>query len=95
MGTVKKDILIGFLVALFATFGGIFLYIEYVSRYSFNETLQLISEGNLYGKVLSIAAIPNLFVFFIFLKKNQDHRAKGVVLATISIALTSLILKFF
>jgi hypothetical protein len=95
LGTVKKDILIGFLVALFATFGGIFFYIEYFSRYSFDETLQMISEGNLYGKVLSIAAIPNLFVFFIFLKKNQDNRAKGVVLATILIAFTTLILKFF
>jgi hypothetical protein len=95
LGTVKKDILIGFLVALFATFGGIFFYIEYFSRYSFDETLQMISDGNLYGKVLSIAAIPNLFVFFIFLKKNHDNRAKGVVLATILIAFTTLILKFF
>lgn len=95
MGTVKKDILIGILVALFATFGGIFIYIEYFSRYSFDETLQMIADGNLYGKVLSIAAIPNLFVFFIFLKKNQDNRAKGVVLATILIAFTTLILKFF
>ena len=55
----------------------------------------MIADGNLYGKVLSIAAIPNLFVFFIFLKKNQDNRAKGVVLATILIAFTTLILKFF
>ena len=84
-----------FLVALFATFGGIFFYIEYFSKYSFEETLQMISDGNLYGKVLSIAAIPNLFVFFIFLKKNQDNKAKGVVLATILIAFTTLILKFF
>ncbi len=82
-------------MALFATFGGIFFYIEYFSRYSFEETLQMISDGNLYGKVLSIAAIPNLFVFFIFLKKNQDNKAKGVVLATILIAFTTLILKFF
>lgn len=82
-------------MALFATFGGIFFYIEYFSKYSFEETLQMISDGNLYGKVLSIAAIPNLFVFFIFLKKNQDNKAKGVVLATILIAFTTLILKFF
>jgi len=95
LGVVKKDILIGFLVAIFATFGGIFIYIEYFSRYSFDETLRLIADGKLYGKVLSIAAIPNLFVFFIFLKKNQDLRAKGVLLATILTALTTLFLKFF
>ncbi|TMM32271.1 hypothetical protein FDT66_02060 [Polaribacter aestuariivivens] len=95
MGTVKKDVLIGVLVALFATFGGIFLYLEYFSKFSFNDTLKMINEGKLYGKVLSLAAIPNLFVFFVFIKKKQDNRAKGVLIATILIALTTLILKFF
>lgn len=95
MGTVKKNILIGVLVSLFATFGGIFLYLEYVSKFGFYETLQMIKEGKLWGKVLSLAAVPNLFVFFIFLKKKQDQRAKGVLLTTILIALTTLVLKFF
>lgn len=94
MGTIKKDILIGFLISLFATFGGIFLYLEYFSKYEFNETLEMIKQGELYGKVLSLAAIPNLFVFFVFIKKKQDSRAKGVLMATILIALTTLILKF-
>ena len=95
MGTIKKDILIGVLISLFATFGGVFLYLEYFSRYEFYETIDLIIEGRLYGKVLSLAAIPNLFVFFIFIKKKQDYKAKGVLLATILIAFTTLVLKFF
>ena len=95
MGTVKKDILIGILISLFATVAGVFLYLEYFSRYNFDETLKMIGEGDLYGKVLSLAAIPNLFVFFIFIKKKQDNRAKGVLIATILTALTTLIIKFF
>lgn len=95
MGLVKKDILIGFLVAIFATFGSVFLYIEYFSKVDFNETLQLIADGNLYGKLISLAAIPNLFIFFIYIKKKQDNRAKGVLLATFLLAFTTLILKFF
>jgi|TARA_R110002124_G_scaffold71874_3_gene192244 Na+-driven multidrug efflux pump len=94
LGTVKKDILIGILVSLFATAGGCFLYIEYFSKFSFSETLQMIQDGNLYGKILSIAAIPNLFVFFVFIKKKQDNRAKGVLITTIVIALITLVLKF-
>ena len=94
MGTVKKDILIGILVSLFATAGGCFLYIEYFSKFSFSETIQMIEDGNLYGKILSIAAIPNLFVFFVFIKKKQDNRAKGVLITTIVIALIKLVLKF-
>ncbi|PQJ77428.1 hypothetical protein [Polaribacter glomeratus] len=93
MGTVKKDILIGVLISLFATAAGVFLYIEYFSKYSFNNTLIMIQEGGLIGKIISLAAIPNLFVFFIFIKKNQDNKAKGVLFATILIALATLILK--
>tara|TARA_B110000240_G_C13236227_1_gene341167 strand:- start:304 stop:591 length:288 start_codon:yes stop_codon:yes gene_type:complete len=95
LGTIKKDILIGVLISVFATAAGIFLYLEYFSKFSFNETLKMINQGDLYGKVLSLAAVPNLFVFFIFIKKKEDQRAKGVLLATILIALTTLILKFF
>ena len=94
MGTVTKDILIGVLVALFATIAGCYLYIEYFSDFGFSETLQMISDGDLYGKILSIAAIPNLFVFFVYIKKKQDNRAKGVLMTTIFIALVTLILKF-
>lgn len=95
MGTVKKEVAIGILVALFATAAGLFFYLQYFSRFGFYETIELIQEGKLYGEVLSLAAIPNLFVFFVFIKKKQDHRAKGVLATTIFIALTTLVLKFF
>lgn len=95
MGIVTKNIVIGFFVALFATFGGLFFYLEYFSQYDFYETLDFIKEGNLLGKVITLAAIPNLFVFFIFIKKKQDYRARGVLLATILLALFTLVLKFF
>jgi len=94
MANVKKDMFIGFLVGIFATAAGVFLYLEYFSNYEFEESLQMIIKGNLSGKVLSIAAIPNIFVFFVFLKKNQDYRAKGVLAAVILIAIITLLLKF-
>jgi len=91
---IKKEILIGFTVAIFASAAGFYLYLEYASDFSFEETLKLINEGNLYGKILGIAAIPNLLVFFIYLKKKQDLRAKGVLLATFFIAFLILISQF-
>jgi hypothetical protein len=93
VGPIKKDILIGVLISLFATAAGCFLYVEYFSKFGFNETIQMIEDGDLYGKILSIAAIPNLFVFFIFIKKKRDYRARGVLLATILIAFTTFVLK--
>ena len=95
MGTVKKEIIIGILVAFFATAAGVFFYLQYFSRFGFYETIELIKEGKLYGEVLSLAAIPNLFVFFVFIRKKQDNRAKGVLMTTIFIALTTLVFKFF
>jgi len=53
----------------------------------------MIKEGNLYAQVLSLAALPNLFVFFIFIKKKQDYRARGVLIASILIALVTFVLK--
>ena len=94
MGIVKNEILIGFLVGLFATFAGAYLYLEYSSPYDFSKTLTYVQETKSYGKLLSIASIPNLFVFFIFLKKNQDNRAKGVLIEVMIIALITLLLKF-
>ena len=94
MGTIKKEILIGFAVAIFATAAGIFLYLEYFSRYGFYETLELIKQGELYGKVIALAAISNLLVFFVYIKKKQDYRAKGVLIATILTALFTFVLKF-
>ena len=94
MGTITKEVLIGVAVAIFVTAAGVFLYLEYFSRYGFEETLQLIKEGSLYGKVIALAAIPNLLVFFVYIKKKQDYRARGVLIATILIALFTAVLKF-
>ena len=95
MGFIRKEIVIGFLVSLFATFCGMFIYLEYISDTSLADTIRKIKEGGVLGTVIALSALPNLFVFFIFLKKNQDYRARGVLLGTIFIAVFTLLLKFF
>lgn len=94
MGFVKKEIAIGFLVSVFATVCGLFIYLQYVSRFGFYETIEMLKQGGVIGQVVALAALPNLFVFFIFLKKNQEHRAKGVLIATICTAVLTFVLKF-
>lgn len=92
---MKKELLIGFLVALVATSFGCFLFIEFFSIVDFYESLELIKEGNLEGKVLVLGAIANFFVFFVFLKKKQIYRARGVVMETFLIAFIVLLLTLF
>ena len=92
---MKKELLIGFIVALIATSFGCFLFIEFFSKYDFYKSLQLIKEGNLEGKVLVLGAIANFFVFFVFLKKKQIYRARGVLLETFLVAFIVLLLTLF
>ncbi len=92
---MKKELVIGFIVALIATSFGCFIFIEFFSKYDFYKSLELIKEGNLEGKVLVLGAIANFFVFFMFLKKKQIYRARGVLLETLLIALLVLFLTLF
>lgn len=92
---MKKELLIGFLVALVATSFGCFLFIEFFSTVDFYESLELIKEGNLEGKVLVLGAVANFFVFFVFLKKKQIYRARGVMMETFLIAFIVLLLTIF
>ena len=92
---MKKEILIGFLIALVATFFGCFIFIEFISKYDFYTSLQLIKEGNLHGKVLVLGAIANFFVFFVFLRKKQLYRARGVLIETFLIAFLVLLFTLF
>jgi hypothetical protein len=95
MEFIKKEILIGALVSVLATLSGFFIYIEFFSKFDFQETLSVIKEQDLKGKILTLAAIPNLFVFFVYIKKKQDYRARGVLFTTILIALTTFVIKLF
>jgi len=94
MGIIKKEISIGFVISILATACGVLLYLQYFSKYGFEETILMIQKGNLYAQVLSLAALPNLFVFFVFIKKKQDYRARGVLMASILTALVTFVLKF-
>lgn len=67
---MKKELLIGIAVGLIATAIGFYFYVEYALSGTFKDALAVMKEKDLYGKVLSIAAIPNLLAFFIFLKKK-------------------------
>jgi hypothetical protein len=44
---------------------------------------------------LVLGAIANIFVFFIFLKKKQIYRARGVLIETFLLAFIVLFLTFF
>lgn len=91
---IKKEIFIGFLVGLAANLAGMFLYISFFSDYSVEETLAAAIEDGFIGSLIALGAIFNFLPFFVFLKKNQLYRVRGVVIATLLAAIVILITKF-
>ncbi|MDB3938008.1 hypothetical protein N9373_04690 [Flavobacteriaceae bacterium] len=89
----KKEIVKGVLFALLSSLSGLVLAILFLSENdSIVESLKNSYYENFLGKLISLGAILNVLVFFVFIKKNQDQRAKGVLLFTIFLAIFTLIL---
>lgn len=91
----KKEVIIGFIVGIIANTIGTLLYIVLFSDMSIADTFAAaIKQGHI-GSLLALGAILNLFAFFGFLRLRRDHRAKGVMIATILVALLILYYKMF
>lgn len=92
---IKKEVLIGLVVGIIANAIGLFLAATILGKGDdFLTVLQSASDEGFLGKLISLGAILNLIAFFIFIKKKQDYRARGVLLATVFIALFTFIFKF-
>lgn len=92
---VKKEVLIGLVVGVIANMIGLFLAATVLGKSEdFSNVLQAASTEGFLGKLISLGAILNLIAFFIFIEKKQDYRARGVLLATVFIALFTFIFKF-
>ena len=91
---MKKEILIGFIIGLIATAFGLVFAVQIFGKSDDwgNVINRAISEGFL-TKLMSIGALLNLGAFFLFLKKNKDNRAKGVLIATILVFIATMIIK--
>ena len=91
---IKKEVAIGFIVGFIANFIGVFLYSNFISDDGLLETVKMAKQNDILGKIISIGAIFNLAAFFIFIKKKQDYRARGVLLVTVLIAVGTFLIKF-
>jgi hypothetical protein len=60
----------------------------------FFEFLSQFQGMGLLSKVISLSATPNLLLFFICIWTNRNFSARGVIFATLIVALVMLVLKF-
>lgn len=91
---MKKELIIGIITGIVANILGVLLYILAFSDTGIDATLQQSIAEGYFGKIVTLGAVLNLGAFFIFIKKKQDYRARGVLLATVFIGIAVLIRKF-
>lgn len=93
---MKKDIFIGILVGLIANGIGLILTALLLGQgEDFTTVIKAAAKEGFLGKLISLGAILNLVAFFVFIRKRQDYRARGVLLITIFIAVFTFAFKLF
>jgi cytochrome bd-type quinol oxidase subunit 2 len=65
-----------------------------LSEGSLSQYIERFQQLNRVSSLISLSAIPNLLLFFLFLWKNRYRSARGVIFATLILAFVMLIVKF-
>ena len=58
------------------------------------EFLSSFQRMSMLRKVISLSALPNLLLFFLFIWTNRTFSARGVIFGTLVVAMVMLALKF-
>ncbi|GGE04881.1 hypothetical protein [Psychroflexus salis] len=92
---IKKEIGIGTLVGLIANTIGVFVFSGlFINEFDFERIFVVAYQNQVLNKIIALGAIFNFLPFYLFLKKNLIYRARGVLVATISIAVFTALLYF-
>ncbi|MDN3671627.1 hypothetical protein QWY99_00925 [Flavobacterium branchiarum] len=89
----RKDLLIGFVIGLMASILGSFLFVTLLTDFDVSngmQSIKIIKNYGYLGKIITLGSILALVAFGVFLKQNKEFRARGVVLAVITLALLTL-----
>lgn len=87
----KKDLFIGVLIGLLTASLGCILFLYLFTEARSLSDLQMVRAQGLMGKLITLGAIFNLIAFFILLKFEKELMARGIILATILLAILTVI----
>jgi hypothetical protein len=91
----NKELIIGIIIGLLASAIGLLITLLIFGKgNSMGDSLDIATRNGVLTKLVSMGAILNLGAFFLFLKQQKDVRARGVLIATVIVALTTIIVKF-
>lgn len=88
----KTELIIGLLIGIVAPLIGSFIFIEAFTHYSFAEGIRVMRAQGMLGKVITLGAILNVAAVLLLMKFDRELMGKGVILATILLAIATLFL---
>ena len=95
MSTKKFDTLLtGLIPALLLPVLTLLVFWLVKSDQGLLDFLARFQQMKMLSKVVSLAAIPNLLLFFVFIWTRRNFSARGVIFATFLLAFIMVILKF-
>ncbi len=87
---ILKDLIIGFFIGLIFTVLGCYLFLKFYTQYEFIEGINAIKSEGYLGKLIALSAVLNVLAFFVLLKFNKEIIARGIVFATIFLAILTM-----
>ena len=88
---IKTKVLQGVLFGFISTAFGFYCYSQVFNTYSLKFMERLIYEQDMLGEIIAYSVMPNLLTFFVFIKRKEDYKARGVILATLVVAVVFVI----
>lgn len=89
---MTKEILIGFIIGIFTALLGSYLFITFFTTFDISPGLSIIKKNGYLGKIITLGTLLDLAVFAILLKRNKELMARGVILAVIVLAISTLVI---
>lgn len=89
---IVRELLIGLGVTLLCNLAGVYFVSEF-SDYSFLDFVKVSRMNGSFASVVALGALMDFLAFFVFLKKGQFYRVRGVLLGVITAAFVVLYYK--
>jgi hypothetical protein len=88
---VKLGFILGILIPVISF---VIIYLFKSDEMTFDAYFRFLISMKTLPKLMSLTVIPNLGIFFLFIYKDHYYGARGVLAATIVLAIAILVVKF-
>jgi hypothetical protein len=92
---LKNNVFIGLIAGLVGPIIGILCFYFYNFKHSpIGSFFRMAAQENLLSPLLSLCAVINLGVFFLFIKFNHLYSSRGVIISTFLYGIMIVVFKF-